>query len=68
MCVRDDSKAFGPERVFISCQTQRKAATVVEKQREEEMKVVKERPAALKLELQAEVEDEEVSIFILRLF
>lgn len=66
--MRDGSKAFGPDRVFISCQTQKKAATEVEKQTEEEMKVVKDHPAALKLELQAEVEDEKVSIFILRLF
>lgn len=49
-----DGKSSGTE-----LRTQRKAATVVEKQREEEMKVVKECPAALKLELQAEVEDEE---------
>ncbi|XP_041275696.1 centrosomal protein of 104 kDa isoform X1 [Onychostruthus taczanowskii] len=38
---------------------QRKAATEAEKQTKEEMKVLKGHPAALKLELQAEVEAEE---------
>ncbi|XP_014112719.1 PREDICTED: centrosomal protein of 104 kDa [Pseudopodoces humilis] len=38
---------------------QRKAATEAEKQKKEEMKVLKGHPAALKLELQAEVEAEE---------
>ncbi|NXH44838.1 CE104 protein, partial [Dicaeum eximium] len=42
---------------------QRKAVTEVEKQTKEEMKVVKGHPTALKLELQAEVEAEEVSMF-----
>ncbi|NXC98870.1 CE104 protein, partial [Certhia familiaris] len=41
---------------------QRKAATETEKQTKEEMKVLKGHPAALKLEQQAEVEAEEVSI------
>ncbi|NXP66080.1 CE104 protein, partial [Chloropsis cyanopogon] len=41
---------------------QRKAATEAEKQTKEEMKVLKGHPAALKLELQADVEAEEVSI------
>ncbi|NXS00793.1 CE104 protein, partial [Oxylabes madagascariensis] len=44
---------------------QRKAATEAEKQKKEEMKVLKGHPAALKLELQAEVEAEEVSICLL---
>ncbi|NXD25696.1 CE104 protein, partial [Spelaeornis formosus] len=43
--------------------TQRKVATEAEKQTKEEMKVLKGRSAALKLELQAEVEAEEVSKF-----
>ncbi|NXB79103.1 CE104 protein, partial [Donacobius atricapilla] len=45
--------------------TQRKAATEAEKQKKEEIKVLKGHPAALKLELQAEVEAEEVSICLL---
>ncbi|NXT68626.1 CE104 protein, partial [Chaetops frenatus] len=44
---------------------QRKAATEAEKQTKEEMKVLKGHSAALKLELQAEVEAEEVSISLL---
>ncbi|KAL9825293.1 centrosomal protein of 104 kDa [Geothlypis trichas] len=39
--------------------TQRKAATEAEKQTKEEMKVLKNHPSALKLVLQAEVENEE---------
>ncbi|NXY54747.1 CE104 protein, partial [Callaeas wilsoni] len=42
---------------------QRKAATEAEKQTKEEMKGLKCHPAALKLELQAEVEVEEVRMF-----
>ncbi|NWR45758.1 CE104 protein, partial [Regulus satrapa] len=42
---------------------QRKAATEAEKQTKEEMKVLKGHPAVPKLELQAEVEAEEVSVF-----
>ncbi|NWX55643.1 CE104 protein, partial [Promerops cafer] len=44
---------------------QRKAATEAEKQTKEEKKVLKGHPAALKLQLQAEVEAEEVSISLL---
>ncbi|NWI42639.1 CE104 protein, partial [Picathartes gymnocephalus] len=44
---------------------QRKGATEAEKQTKKEMKVLKGHPAALKLELQAEVEAEEVSISLL---
>ncbi|NWI02602.1 CE104 protein, partial [Tichodroma muraria] len=42
---------------------QRKAGTEAEKQTKDEMKVLKGHPGALKLELQAEVEAEEVSMF-----
>lgn len=47
----------------LPCQAQRKAATEAEKQTKEEMKVLKNHPSALKLVLQAEVENEEVSMF-----
>ncbi|NXU44293.1 CE104 protein, partial [Drymodes brunneopygia] len=43
----------------------RKTATEAGKQKKEEMKILKGHPAALKLELQAEVEAEEVSISLL---